>query len=230
VLKSRAHRVNKKRGIVLHMVTLALTKGRILRESLPILREAGICPVGDVFSSRKLMFATNIQHLRLLILRGVDVPTYVQFGAADLGITGKDQLLEHGGQGYYEPLDLKIATCRLMTAVLPNVEVRFDRTVVATKYINVARKFYAGLGRQTELIKLYGAMELAPLLDLSDEIVDIVDTGNTLAAHGLVAQKLIANISSRLIVNKLAMKGNFTVVNEIINSIRNVLGSDYEAN
>jgi len=215
---------------VLHTVTLALTKGRILKESLPLLREAGICPIEDIFDSRKLMFLTNIQHLRLLILRGVDVPTYVQFGAAHLGITGKDQLLEHGGEGYYEPLDLKIAKCRLMTARLPNSEVKLERTVVATKYVNVARGFYAGLGRQTELIKLYGAMELAPLLDLSDEIVDIVDTGNTLAAHGLVAEKLISNISSRLIVNKLAMKGNFIVVNKIINAIRNVVGSDYESN
>ncbi len=215
--------------MVLHMVTLALSKGRVLRESLPILREAGIFPVEDIFGSRKLMFATNIQHLRLVILRGVDVPTYVQFGAADLGITGKDQLLEHGGEGYYEPLDLKIAPCRLMTAALPFVEVSFDRTVVATKYVNVARRFYAEMGRQTELIKLYGAMELAPILDLSDEIVDIVDTGNTLTAHGLVAKKLIANVSSRLIVNKIAMKTNFRVVDEIINSIRNVVGSDYEA-
>tara|TARA_E500000178_G_scaffold344351_1_gene392443 strand:- start:9771 stop:10421 length:651 start_codon:yes stop_codon:yes gene_type:complete len=215
--------------MVLHMVTLALTKGRVLRESLPILREAGIFPVEDIFGSRKLMFGTNIQHLRLVILRGVDVPTYVQFGAADLGITGKDQLLEHGGEGYYEPLDLKIAPCRLMTAALPSVEVSFDRTVVATKYVNVARRFYAEMGRQTELIKLYGAMELAPILDLSDEIVDIVDTGNTLAAHGLIAKKLIANVSSRLIVNKIAMKTNFRVVDEIINSIRNVVGCDYEA-
>jgi len=200
-------------------ITLALTKGRILKETLPLLAAAGIEPAEDIFTSRKLVFATNHEGLRLLILRGSDVPTYVQFGAADLGVAGKDGLLEHQGDGYYEPLDLGIARCKLMTAVPVGAKPQQGRLRVATKFINVARQFYAEKGRQADLIKLYGAMELAPILDLAHEIVDIVDTGNTLKANGLEAREEIADISSRLIVNKAAMKTKYAEIQSIVNAI-----------
>ena len=200
-------------------ITLALTKGRILKETLPLLAAAGIEPAEDIFTSRKLVFATNHEGLRLLILRGSDVPTYVQFGAADLGVAGKDGRLEHQGGGYYEPLDLGIARCKLMTAVPVGAKPQQGRLRVATKFINVARQFYAEQGRQADLIKLYGAMELAPILDLAHEIVDIVDTGNTLKANGLEAREEIADISSRLIVNKAAMKTKYAEIQSIVNAI-----------
>ncbi|MAD67419.1 MAG: ATP phosphoribosyltransferase [Porticoccaceae bacterium] len=201
-------------------ITLALTKGRILKETLPLLKSAGIEPEEDIFSSRKLVFGTNIADLRLLILRGSDVPTYVQYGAADLGVAGKDILLEHQGDGYYEPLDLGIARCRLMTALPVGRAPVKGRIRVATKYINVARKFYAQQGRQADLIKLYGAMELAPILDLADEIVDIVDTGNTLKANGLEVRDHIADISSRLIVNKAAFKTKYRAIQYIVDALQ----------
>ena len=200
-------------------IALALTKGRILKETLPLLAAAGIEPAEDIFTSRKLVFATNHEGLRLLILRGSDVPTYVQFGAADLGVAGKDGLLEHQGDGYYEPLDLGIARCKLMTAVPVGAKPQQGRLRVATKFINVARQFYAEQGRQADLIKLYCAMELAPILDLAHEIVDIVDTGNTLKANGLEAREEIADISSRLIVNKAAMKTKYAEIQSIVNAI-----------
>ncbi|MGB0669589.1 MAG: ATP phosphoribosyltransferase [Porticoccaceae bacterium] len=209
-------------------ITLALTKGRILKETLPLLAAAGIEPAEDIFTSRKLVFATNHQGLRLLILRGSDVPTYVQFGAADLGVAGKDGLLEHQGDGYYEPLDLGIARCKLMTAVPVGAKPQQGRLRVATKFINVARKFYAEQGRQADLIKLYGAMELAPILDLAHEIVDIVDTGNTLKANGLEPREEIADISSRLIVNKAAMKTKYAEIQGIVNAIESAV-ADREA-
>ena len=204
-------------------ITLALTKGRILKETLPLLEEAGIVPTEDIFSSRKLVFPTNRPGLRLIILRGSDVPTYVQFGAADLGIAGKDVLLEHQGDGYYEPLDLGIAQCKLMTAVPVGSSVQKGRLRVATKYINVARQFYAEQGRQADLIKLFGAMELAPILDLAHEIVDIVDTGNTLRANGLEARDEIADISARLIVNKAAMKTKFSELQSTVDALTRVV-------
>ena len=185
-------------------LTIALTKGRILEETLPMLAAAGIEPLEDIAKSRKLTFETTSADVRLLILRGVDVPTYVEFGAADVGVSGKDTLLEHGGHGYYEPVDLNIARCRLMTATMAGYTAKPGRIKVATKYVNVAKRYYAAQGRQVDVIKLYGAMELAPVLDLADEIVDIVDTGNTLKANGLVPGETIASISSRLIVNKAA--------------------------
>jgi len=204
-------------------ITLALTKGRVLRETLPLLELAGIVPAEDIFSSRKLVFSTNEKNVRLLLLRGSDVPTYVQYGAADIGVTGKDLLLEHQGSGYYEPLDLGIAKCRLMTAVPAGVSLSQGRLRVATKYVNIARQFYAQKGTQADLIKLYGAMELAPILDLADEIVDIVDTGNTLKANGLQSRDKIADISARLIVNKATMKTKYSDVQAIVDSLSRVV-------
>ena len=204
-------------------ITLALTKGRILKETLPLLRRADIVPSEDIASSRKLVLSTNQAHVRLLILRGVDVPTYVQFGAADLGVAGKDTLLEEGGDGYYEPIDLGIAKCRLMTAVSADAQPKKGRIIVATKYINIARQHYAQHGRQAEFIKLYGAMELAPILNLADEIVDIVDTGNTLRANGLVTREHIADVSSRVIVNRAAMKTKFAEIDSILSALRSAM-------
>jgi len=201
-------------------ITIALTKGRILQETLPLLARAGIAPLEDLSTSRKLVFDTTRANVRLIILRGSDVPTYVQFGAADIGVSGKDMLLEHQGDGYYEPLDLGIARCKLMTAVPVGTTQQPSRLRVATKYTNVARQFYAQQGRQADLIKLYGAMELAPILDLAHEIVDIVDTGNTLRANGLEPREEIADISSRLIVNKAAMKTKFTDIQSIVDALK----------
>ncbi|MGB4054458.1 MAG: ATP phosphoribosyltransferase [Porticoccaceae bacterium] len=201
-------------------ITIALTKGRILQETLPLLARAGIEPLEDLSTSRKLVFDTTRANVRLIILRGSDVPTYVQFGAADIGVSGKDMLLEHQGDGYYEPLDLGIARCKLMTAVPMGTTQQPSRLRVATKYTNVARQFYAQQGRQADLIKLYGAMELAPILDLAHEIVDIVDTGNTLRANGLEPREEIADISSRLIVNKAAMKTKFTDIQSIVDALK----------
>jgi len=200
-------------------LTIALTKGRILKETLPLLAAAGIEPVEDISQSRKLAFDTNREHVRLLVLRGNDVPTYVQFGAADLGVSGKDTLLEHGYNSFYEPLDLGIACCRLMTAGVKGKPEKSGRIKVATKYVNIARRYYAQQGRQADLIKLYGAMELAPLIDLADEIVDIVDTGNTLRANGLEARQTIADVSSRLIVNKASMKMKHQSIQPLIDTI-----------
>ncbi|WP_434986014.1 ATP phosphoribosyltransferase [Vreelandella zhaodongensis] len=184
---------------------LALSKGRILDETLPLLADAGITPAEDLGKSRKLLFDTNLTDVKLVIIRATDVPTYVQLGAADVGIAGKDVLLEHGAEGLYEPLDLDIARCKLMTAGVTDQPPATARRRVATKFVNVARRYYAEQGIQAEVIKLYGAMELAPLMNLADEIVDIVDTGNTLRANGMEPRELIAHISTRLVVNKASM-------------------------
>ncbi|MBF57392.1 ATP phosphoribosyltransferase [Halomonas sp. FeN2] len=184
---------------------LALSKGRILEETLPLLADAGITPAENLSKSRKLLFDTNLPDVKLVIIRATDVPTYVQLGAADVGIAGKDVLLEHGAEGLYEPLDLEIARCKLMTAGVTGQLPARARRRVATKFVNVARRYYAEQGIQAEVIKLYGAMELAPLMNLADEIVDIVDTGNTLRANGMEPRELIAQISTRLVVNKAAM-------------------------
>ena len=207
-------------------ITIALTKGRILKETLPLLKKIGLEPLDDVFTSRKLLFATNKDNVRLLILRGSDVPTYVQFGKADIGIAGKDGLLEHRGDGYYEPVDLGIAKCRLMTAAPVGYKPGVGRLRVATKYTQVAREYYAQQGRQIDLIKLYGAMELAPIMDLADEIVDIVDTGNTLKANGLEARETITDISSRVIVNKAAMKTKYPVIKEILSALEQAVSTE----
>ena len=205
-------------------LTIALTKGRILKETLPLLKRAGIEPVEDIAASRKLVFDTNVEGARLLILRGSDVPTYVQYGAADLGVSGKDTLMEHGGDGIYEPLDLGIARCKLMTAAVAGCRPRSGRIRVATKYTNVARRYYAEQGRQADLIKLYGAMELAPIMSLADEIVDIVDTGNTLKANGLEARETIADISSRVIVNRAAMKTKHRLIQPLLEQLAAAVG------
>lgn len=209
-----------------HTLTIALTKGRILEETLPLLAAAGIAPLEDMEKSRKLVFDTTQAHVRLLLLRGADVPTYVQFGAADMGISGKDTLMENGAEGLYEPLDLNIARCRLMTAGVKGESLPAGRIRVATKYVNIAKQYYASQGRQTDIIKLYGAMELAPIMSLADEIVDIVDTGNTLRANGLEERDFIADISSRLIVNKASMKMKHVQIQTIIDHIASAVAAD----
>lgn len=200
-------------------LTIALTKGRILKETLPLLAAAGIEPVEDISASRKLIFETSSPDVNFIILRGSDVPTYVEFGAADIGVAGKDTLLEHGGKGFYEPLDLGIARCRLMTAGIVGKALPSGRIKVATKYVSLAKQYYAEQGRQADLIKLYGAMELAPIMELCDEIVDIVDTGNTLKANGLEPRDEIATISSRLIVNKASMKMKHNQIEAFIDAV-----------
>jgi ATP phosphoribosyltransferase len=187
-------------------IKIALSKGRIFRETLPLLAAAGIEPVDDPDTSRKLILDTSQEDVKLVIIRAADVPTYVEYGAADLGVAGKDVLMEHGGSGLYEPVDLGIARCRLMVAGPAQGVARSRRLRIATKYVQSTRRFYADRREQVEIIKLYGSMELAPLVGLSDLIVDVVDTGNTLKANGLVPLEHIADISSRLIVNKASMK------------------------
>ncbi len=205
------------------MLTIALTKGRILKETLPLLAAAGIEPAEDISKSRKLIFETNKDNVRLLVLRGSDVPTYVKFGSADMGIAGKDTLMESGSEGLYEPVDLGIARCKLMTAAVKNVKTPEGRIKVATKYVNVAKRYYAAQGRQVDVIKLYGAMELAPIMDLADEIVDIVDTGNTLLANGLEPREHIADISSRLVVNKASMKMKHEQIQAVLDAVQAAL-------
>lgn len=187
-------------------LVIALSKGRILRETLPLLGHAGIEPVEPPQVSRRLLLATGVAQVRLVIVRAADAPTYVEYGGADVGVTGKDVLMEYGGQGLYEPLDLGIARCRLVIAGRPGANVTARRVRVATKYVNITRRYFAEQGRQVELIKLYGSMELAPLVGLADLIVDLVDTGRTLQANGLAPLEHIADISSRLVVNRAAMK------------------------
>jgi len=192
-------------------ITIALSKGRIFEETLPLLAAAGIVPQEDPETSRKLIIDTNRSEVRLIIVRASDVPTYVQYGAADMGIAGKDVLNEHGGQGLYQPLDLQIASCRMMVAVREGYDYAGRvqagaRIRVATKYVNAAREHFASKGVHIDLIKLYGSMELAPLVGLSDAIVDLVSTGATLKANGLVAVEQISSISSRLIVNQAGLK------------------------
>jgi ATP phosphoribosyltransferase len=200
-------------------LTIALTKGRILKETLPLLHEAGIAPLEEVTTSRKLVFDTTLDAVQLVILRGSDVPTYVRHGAADMGIVGKDMLLEFGAEGLYEPLDLKIAQCKLMTAGFSDNSSDRPRLRVASKFVNIARRHYASRGIQADVIKLYGAMELAPLMDLADEIVDIVDTGNTLRANGMSPLEHIADISSRLVVNKASMRTRHDVISELVQQL-----------
>ena len=208
-----------------HGLTLALSKGRIFKETLPLLARVGIHPKDDPETSRKLILDTNIDALKLVIIRAQDVPTYVAHGAADLGVAGKDVLTEHGGDGLYECLDLGIARCRMMVAGPIGWKMPTGRVKVATKYTQTAKRYFASKGLQSETVKLYGSMELAPLVGLADCIVDLVDTGKTLSANGLEAIEHMDDISSRLVVNKTAMKIKSEAVLPFIRQLSDVLSS-----
>ena len=206
------------------MITLALSKGRIYDETLPLLSAAGIRPLEDPESSRKLILRTSERDLRLLIVRASDVPTYVQYGAAELGIAGKDVLLEHGGEGLYQPLDLGIASCRMVVAVPEDFDYaeavrQGARLRVATKYTNTAREHFSAKGVHVDLIKLYGSMELAPLVGLADAIVDLISSGSTLRANHLRAVEEIRPISARLIVNQAALKLERDAIQPLLNKL-----------
>ena len=205
------------------MITLALSKGRIFEETLPLLKAAGIEVNEDPEKSRKLILGTNRPDVRVVLVRATDVPTYVQYGGADLGVAGKDVLLEHGGQGLYQPLDLQIAKCRMSVAVRSDFDYaeavkQGSRISVATKYTTVARQHFADKGVHVDLIKLYGSMELAPLTGLADAIVDLVSTGSTLRANQLVEVEEIMQISSRLVVNQAALKLKREAIRAIIDA------------
>lgn len=204
-------------------LVIALTKGRILEETLPLFEKAGIEPVENIKKSRKLIFETNVDGVKLMVIRGSDVPTYVEFGSADMGVVGKDLILESGSDEFYEPLDLGIARCRLMTAMPVGMETPRGRLRIATKFVNIAKRYYAEQGRQIELIKLNGALELAPSLGLADTIVDIVDTGKTLQANGLEPRDLIAEVSSRVIVNKASMKIKNGMIRQLLGRLRDAV-------
>ena len=210
-------------------ITLALSKGRIFEETLPLLAAAGIVPTDNPESSRKLIIGTNRPDVRLVIVRATDTPTYVQYGAADIGVAGKDVLLEHGGEGLYQPLDLKIAKCKMMVAIpagfdYENAVRQGARLKIASKYVNIAREHFAAKGVHVDLIKLYGSMELAPLAGLADAIVDLVSTGSTLKANNLVAVEHIIDISSRLIVNQAALKLKREIIVPILDAFASVVG------
>lgn len=206
-------------------IVIALSKGRILKDTMPLLEQAGLALTEDPSSSRSLRFPTQTPGVEALVVRAADVPTFVEHGAADLGVTGKDVLLEHGGQGLYEPLDLGIARCRLMLAKKADAPDLLGsgktgtRLRVATKYIETTKQYFARRGQQVELIKLYGSMELAPLTGMADYIVDLVDTGNTLRANGLVATETIVDVSSRLVVNRASMKTRRAEVAKCVDGI-----------
>ena len=211
------------------MITLALSKGRIFEETLPLLKSAGIEVLKDPEKSRKLILTTNQSDVRVLVVRATDVPTYVQYGGADMGITGKDTLLEHGSQGLYQPLDLQIAKCRISVAVRSDFDYKSavkkgSRLTVATKYVAIAREFFAAKGVHVDLIKLYGSMELAPLVGMADAIVDLVSTGNTLKANHLVEVEHIMDISSRLVVNQAALKLKQVRIRPIIDAFESAVG------
>lgn len=210
------------------MITIALSKGRIFDETLPLLKAAGIVPNENPEASRKLIIGTNRPDVRVVIVRASDVPTYVQYGAADLGIAGKDVLLEHGGAGLYQPLDLKIAKCRMCVAAPAGFDYasavrRGARLKVATKYLNTAREHFAAKGVHVDLIKLYGSMELAPLAGLADAIVDLVSSGGTLKANDLVEVEEIMPISSRLIVNQASLKMKRGLLTPVIDAFERAI-------
>jgi ATP phosphoribosyltransferase len=217
-------------------LTLALSKGRIFDETMPLLKAAGIEVLDDPEKSRKLILATSRPEVRVVIVRASDVPTYVQYGGADLGVTGLDTLIEHnagwgGGSGLYQPLDLQIARCRVSVAVradfdYANAVKQGSRLKVATKYVNIARDFFAAKGVHVDLIKLYGSMELAPLTGLADAIVDLVSTGNTLKANNLVEVERIMDISSRLVVNQAALKLKQEAIRRVIDAFAGAIGKE----
>lgn len=201
-------------------LTLALSKGRIFKDTLPLLARVGIRPVDDPETSRKLILATTVADVRLLIIRAQDVPTYVEYGAADLGVAGRDVMMEYHGEGLYEPLDLNIARCRLVVAGKPGTSLTGPRLRVATKYVATTRRYFAAQGIQADVIKLYGSMELAPLVGLADVIVDLVDTGNTLRANGLVALGHIADVTSQLVVNKASLKVKHARIRKLLTGLQ----------
>ena len=205
-------------------LTIAVSKGRILTEAMPVLAKLDIVPVEDPARTRKLVLETNQSDVKIIIIRASDVPTYVEYGAADLGIAGKDVLMEYTGNGVYEPLDLQIALCKMVLAEPGKKKSINGRLRVATKYVNTTRNYFAGQGKQVEIIKLYGSMELAPVLGLADQIVDLVDTGNTLKANGLVPVETIAEISSRVIVNKASMKMKYRMIKPLLKKLGAVAG------
>ncbi len=210
------------------MITIALSKGRIFEETLPLLKAAGITALEDPETSRKLILPTNRGDVRLIIVRASDVPTYVQYGAADMGVAGKDVLNEHGGEGLYQPLDLNIAKCRMMVAVRNGFDYESAvkqgaRLRVATKYVKTAREHFASKGVHVDLIKLYGSMELAPLVGLSDAIVDLVSSGATLKANDLRAVEEIAPISSRLVVNQASLKLKRATIQPMLDAFAGVI-------
>ena len=207
------------------MLTIAVSKGRIYEDALPLLAEAGIVPTDDPKTCRKLILSTTRPDVQLVIIRATDVPTFVEYGAADLGIAGKDVLIDHGAESLYEPLDLNIACCRLMTAAHKDAPPLSGRIRVATKYVKIAQRYFANQGIQAEIIKLYGSMELAPLVGLADCIVDLVDTGNTLRANDLEPRELIMNISSRLVVNKAAMKMKHEAISALLTQFEKTLAN-----
>jgi ATP phosphoribosyltransferase len=211
------------------VITLALSKGRIFDETLPLLKAAGIEVLEDPEKSRKLIIGTNRPDVRVVLVRATDVPTYVQYGGADIGVTGKDTLIEHGGQGLYQPLDLQIAKCRMSVAVRAGFDYEAavkqgSRLKVATKFVSIARDFFATKGVHVDLIKLYGSMELAPLTGLADAIVDLVSSGNTLKANHLVEVERIMDISSHLVVNQVALKLKQAPIRAIIDAFGSAIG------
>ena len=204
-------------------ITIAVSKGRIFDEALPLLAKIDVIPKDDPQNSRKLILETNKNNVQILVIRATDVPTYVERGAAELGIAGKDVLLEYQGDGFYEPIDLGIAKCKMMLAGLKGVKKEITRPRIATKYTNITQNYFSNFGKQVEIIKLYGSMELAPILGLADQIVDLVDTDKTLEANGLVPYERIADISSRLIVNKASMKLKSTAIKSFIEKLSDVI-------
>ena len=205
-------------------ITIAVSKGRIFNEAIPLLQKLDIKLTANPEVTRKLILDTNQDNIRIIIVRATDVPTYVEYGAADLGIVGKDVLMEYVGNGLYEPLDLNIARCKMVLAAPKKKKIISGQARVATKYVNTTRNYFANQGKQVEIIKLYGSMELAPVLELADQIVDLVDTGSTLKANGLVPIETITDISSRVIVNKASMKIKHEVIKPILNKLAQVSG------